>query len=410
MNRILSLALALCVSVSAFLAPSDLDARRFSRIIDKNLEFSAEQAMRMYDSVKDIPLVEPNQTVDGKMTTCFPSDSEWVCGFYPGELWYLYENSSDEKIKDAADVMTRRLESEQYDCNMHDVGFVLNCSYGNGYRLTANENYRQVLINGANSLATRYCHTVGCTRSWNPRNGWDFVVIIDNMMNLELLTVSSTLSGDLTNYNIAKAHANTTMKNHFREDNSSCHVVNYSEATGEVINRVTCQGLADDSSWARGQGWGLYGYTMMFRETGDSTYLDQACKIAEFIRNHPNLPKDKVPYWDFDAPASKDTPRDASAAALIASAMIELSQYVSTNSSQDYLKLAKIIIKSLSSKKYRAAKPGDNENFVLKHSTVYYNVGNFDTALIYADYYYVEAMMRYKRLLQGRPVVEKISK
>ncbi len=405
-RRILSLAVALCTCLAAVGSPALPNARKMEKTVEKTLDFSAVQAMRMFDSVKDIPGVLPNQTENGKLVTCYPSSQEWVPGFFPGELWYLYENTSDPRIRKAADLLTKRLEAEQYDVDMHDVGFVLNCSYGNGYRLTGNEEYRQVLINGANSLATRFNPTVGCTRSWNPRNGWDFIVIIDNMMNLELLTVSSALSGDPKNYELAKIHANTTIRNHFREDNSSFHVVNYSEATGEVISRVTCQGLADDSAWARGQAWGLYGFTMMYRETGDRAYLEQACKIADFICNHPNLPKDKIPYWDFDAPASRKTPRDASAAAIMASALIELSQYVDGDSSSRYLTLSEDMMKSLASRKYRAARVGDNANFLLKHSTGHYAVGSYDTAKIYADYYFVEALMRYKRLLQGRSAVD----
>ena len=400
---ILAAGLLLCWGAAA--APALPNAKKMSRLVESNLDFAAKQAMLMYGSVKDLPEALPNQTdMKGKFVTC--KSHSWVSGFHPGLLWYIYENTGDAKVMEAADVLTRRITKEQYNKDSHDVGFMLNCSFGNGYRLTGWEDYRQVLVNGANSLATRFNPAVGCTRSWKSRFGWDFVVIIDNMMNLELLAVSSGLTGDLTNIGIARTHANTTMRNHFRPDGSSVHVVDYDEATGRINQRVTRQGLSDDSAWARGQGWGLYGFTMMYRQTGDKAYLQQACKIADFIAGHKNLPKDKIPYWDFDAPAKKTTPRDASAGALIASALIELSQYTDGARSARYLGLAEQMLVSLSGKTYRASKPGDNSNFILKHATVFFKNDNYDTALTYADYYYVEALMRYKRLLQGRPVVD----
>lgn len=391
-------------------APARPDARRMAKLVERNLNFAAEQAMLMYDSVKDMPGKLPNQTnVRGEFVVC--TSHSWVSGFYPGLLWYIYEYTDDEKVMAAARDLTSRLEVEQFNKDSHDVGFILNCSYGNGYRLTGDPAYRQVLINGANSLSTRFNPTIGCTRSWKPRFGWDFIVIIDNMMNLELLEVASHISGDPAYDKIARTHANTTNRNHFREDGSSVHVIDYDEASGKINQRVTRQGLSDDSAWSRGQAWGLYGFTMMYRETGDTAYLDRAMSIADYISSHKNLPKDKIPYWDFDAPAGKDTPRDASAGALMASALVELSQYIDEQvRSERYLRLAEQMIRSLSGRHYRASKLGDNSNFILRHATVFYAKGNYDTALTYADYYYVEALMRYKRLLEGRPVVESNSK
>lgn len=400
-SAVVLMAGALLVGASA----AQPNAKKMSKLVNEALSFSEKQSLVMFDKVKDQADLLPNTTKDGKLQLC--KSREWVSGFYPGTLWYLYENSGNKAVLDAAEVVTERILPEQYNKNSHDVGFVVNCSFGNGYRLTGREDYRQVLINAGNSLATRFNENVGCTRSWKsrPNQGWDFIVIIDNMMNLELLTVSSALSGDLANYNIAKTHANTTMKNHFRPDGSSFHVVNYDGATGNVLTKQTYQGLADDSSWSRGQGWGLYGFTMMYRQTGNLEYLEHAVKIGKYIMNHPNLPKDKVPYWDYAAPASKSTPRDASAASLMASAYIELSTYVQDEKlSQQFLTLAEQILVSLSSPAYRA-KLGTNEGFILKHATIFYGKNNFDTPVSYADYYYVEALMRYKRLLEGKPVV-----
>jgi uncharacterized protein YyaL (SSP411 family) len=275
------------------------------------------------------------------------------------------------------------------------------CSFGNANRLQSGEEYKKILINSANSLASRFNEKVGCIRSWNSK-ATDFLVIVDNMMNLELLFWATKATGDSSYYRIAVTHANTTMKNHFRPDNSSYHLVNYDPETGLPQKKRTVQGAADESAWARGQGWGLYGYTVMYRETHDPKYLDQANRIAQFILNHPNLPKDKIPYWDFNAPGIPDAKRDASAGALIASALIELAGYTDARNGKVYLNAAEIMLRSLSSSAYTASY-GDNGGFILKHS-----VGNFpgksevDVPLTYADYYFIEAMARYKNLQKNR--------
>ena len=389
------------VAFFAHSAPVKPNARKMGKIVSSSLDFSVRQAMLMYDSVKDLPGRLPNQTdKEGKLVTC--GSDGWVSGFHPGLLWYLYEYTGDETIKAAAEDLTERLAPEQYNTGTHDIGFMLNCSYGNGYRLTGRDDYRQVLINGASSLATRFNPIVGCIRSWGNASSKDFLVIVDNMMNLELMTLASRLTGDRKYYDIAKTHANTTVKNHYRPDGSSFHVVDFDQTTGEVVRKKTSQGLSDDSSWARGQSWGLYGFTMMFRQTGDRAYLDQAMLIADYLLGHKNLPKDGIPYWDYNAPAGKTTPRDASAAAIMASALIDLSQLTDDGvRSGKYLSAAERILISLSGKKYRAARPGDNANFIIKHSTVHFKEGNYDTGLTYADYYFVEALMRYKHLLDG---------
>ena len=406
MKRTLISAIALLACVAAVAATPD---KKFAKTIDKELEFARQQSMLMYDSVKDLDNRLVNTTTaTGKdeLKTC-PS-GDWVAGFFPGTLWYLYENTGDDAVKAAAEVMTARMAPEQYNTTNHDVGFMINCSYGNGYRLTGREDYRQVIVNAGNSLSTRFNPAVGCTRSWNPQPNKkrDFIVIVDNMMNLELLTVTSALTGDNRFYDIAKIHANTTIKNHFRPDFSSYHVVNYEDATGRIISKETEQGYADESAWARGQAWGLYGYTMMYRETLDRRYLEQAIGIGKYLMNQPALPKDKVPYWDYDVKVTKETPRDASSACIMASAYIELSTYVEdAKLSQQFLDLAKQQLTSLSKAPYRA-KLGENANFILKHSTANVPANTFDRPLVYADYYYVEALLRYKRLIEGRPVVD----
>ena len=328
-----------------------------------------------------------------------PSNIYWWCsGFYPGSLWYIYEYTGNEAVKTLAEKNTLKLDSIQYVTRDHDVGFQLNCSYGNAFRLTGNEAYKQVLYQGAKSLSTRFNPAAGVIRSWDfVRKGcdWKFPVIIDNMMNLELLFEATAFSGDSTFYDIAVKHADTTMAHHFRPDNSCYHVVDYDPETGEVRKRQTAQGYADESSWARGQAWALYGYTTCYRYTKDEKYLDQAQKVYNFIFNNKNMPEDLVPYWDYDAPNIPNEPRDASAAACTASALYELDGYRPGN---HYKEIADKIMESLGSPAYRA-EVGTNGNFILMHSVGSIPHGQeIDVPLNYADYYFLEALMRKRDL------------
>lgn len=330
------------------------------------------------------------------------SDSGWWCsGFYPGTLLYLDEANTNATLKTAAEKSLLDLKKEQYNKTTHDLGFMMYCSYGNARRLHPDAGYEQVLMNSAKSLATRYNAAAKCIQSWdsapwNHATKDEMPVIIDNMMNLELLFWASKHSGDKTFYNIAVNHANTTMKNHFRADYSSYHEVVYDKNTGAVVRQITNQGAADASAWARGQAWGLYGYVVMYRETKDRNYLEQAQHIAGFILNHPNLPADKIPYWDFNAPGIPNALRDSSAAAIIASALIELGTYSDKELAQKYYADANRMLTSLMAPQYFAA-PRTNGGFLLKHG-----VGNMpnktevDTPLSYGDYYFIEALLRYK--------------
>ena len=287
------------------------------------------------------------------------------------------------------------------------------CSFGNAYRLTGNEVYKDVLVESARSLCKRFNEKTGCIESWNYRKAWNekdewfFPVIIDNMMNLELLYFATKVTGDSLFAKVANKHAETTARNHFRDDYSSYHVVNYDEETGEVLHRATCQGFADNSTWARGQAWAIYGYTMAYRETKNPDFLNMAVHTADFWLSHPRLPKDGIPYWDFNAGQKsyvpdwnydpqrfKVIPRDASAAAIAASAFLELSEYVMEG--KKYAEAAEHILRSLSSPDY-LAEPGTNCNFILKHSVGSIPHGvEIDVPLVYADYYYLEALTRYK--------------
>lgn len=346
-------------------------------------------------------LFSPRTVNNDKLVLVNPDD--WCSGFFAGNLWFLYEYTGQEKWATAARTFDAVEEPEKTHGNTHDIGFKLYCSLGNGYRLTHNEHYKEVVITSAKTLCTRFNPTIGCIRSWDHSSQWKYPVIIDNMMNLELLFEATKLSGDSSFYKIAVTHANTTMKNHFRPDYSSYHVIDYDPETGKVLHKQTAQGYADESAWARGQAWGLYGYTMCYRETGNKAYLQQAENIAKFILNNPTLPKDLVPYWDYNAPGIPDNePRDASAAAIMASAFYELSTY--SSNSKLYKATADKILNSLYNN-YQA-QPDSAKGFLLLHSTGHKPAhSEIDVPIIYADYYYLEALLRQKRLKEGKPVL-----
>ena len=332
----------------------------------------------------------PRSFENGSFTT---SGSDWWCsGFYPGSLLFLYQETKDQGVLNEANRMLALLEKEQYNTGTHDLGFMMFCSFGYANWLNPSPQYDSILVQSAKSLSSRFSESTGCIRSWDS-DSTDFIVIIDNMMNLELLFWATEKTGDSTYYDIAVTHANTTLQNHFREDNSSYHVLNYHPTTGEVQEKKTAQGLANESAWARGQAWGLYGYTATYRATKDPTYLNQAEKIADFILNHPNLPADMVPLWDFNT--DPDDYRDASAAAIMASGLIELHQYLPN---KGYLTAAKNILTSLHND--YLAELGTNGNFLIKHCVGHKPANSeVDVPLTYADYYYLEAIKRLKPLL-----------
>ncbi|MEO8822725.1 MAG: glucuronyl hydrolase [Ginsengibacter sp.] len=337
------------------------------------------------------------QSYEEKNNNFISKDIGWWCsGFYPGSLWYIYEQTKDEVIKKEAERSMALLEANQTNTGTHDLGFMMYCSYGNAYRLTKNEKYKEIIFRSAQSLSTRYWPSIKSIQSWNSNKYFKCPVIIDNMMNLEMLDWVSDNGGDKKYKEIAINHSNTTMKNHYRPDYSSFHVVDYDLQTGKVIRKATWQGAADCSSWSRGQSWGLYGYALMYRFTKDKKYLDFARHIAHFILNNPNLPKDKIPFWDYDAPQIPYTERDASAAAIMASALLELGQYTTGSEKQEFISNAEKILESLSTENYRA-KAGQNGGFLLMHSTGAKPLNSeVDVPLIYADYYFLEALKRYK--------------
>lgn len=359
------------------------------------------------------------RTIDAKGKLVSTNMYDWTPGFFPGTLWYSYEYKPDNALLQAATQWTEKLEPLKDFKEHHDLGFMVYCSYGNAYRITKNEKYKDILVQAARSLSTRFDSRVGCIKSWNAFKSWHgnrtypFPVIIDNMMNLELLFFATKVTGDSSFYKLAVTHADNTLKNQFRKDFSSYHVICYDPATGAVTGKETAQGYADNSTWSRGQAWAIYGYTMTYRETRNPVYLQAAIKMADFFLDHQNLPKDKVPYWDFNIHQKGYTPgknsfalsvptphRDASAAAITASALFELSTYA-PKKEKKFRTAAISMLSSLSAPAYKAAEQ-TNGHFILKHSVGSIPHQNeIDVPLVYADYYYIEALLRYKAYLEG---------
>ncbi len=363
------------------------------------VETSGRQLLYMAEQLENVP-----------DTACFPRSvkedgsyrlenaKDWTSGFYPGSMWLAYDLTGDEALAKEARMYTNRLEDIQYYIGNHDIGFMMFCSYGHALRLKPESKDKQILVNSSESLCARFSPEVGLIRSWD-FGDWSYPVIIDNMMNLEMLFWASEQTGNSKYRDIAIAHADKTLKNHFREDMTSYHVVSYSVPSGKVESKGTFQGYSDSSAWARGQAWGVYGYTMCYRFTKNPVYLEAAHKIVRFIMNNRPSEKDYIPYWDYNAPDIPNAPRDASAAAITASALLELNGYTDDKKlSDDYTEYAESILKQLSSPEY-LAKDKENKGFILLHS-----VGSFphnsevDVPLNYADYYYLEALKRYKEL------------
>lgn len=366
------------------------DSGRFPRSIWSgwDIEFLAEQIGPSVYAKVDSLRPQPSADKLGKLRTCDVYD--WTSGFFPGSLWLAYELTGDERLlADAVDYTNKMLPATFYT-GTHDLGFMVGCSYGNALRLCPNDSLKTVIIRTADNLASRFNPEIGAIRSWD-FGPWNFPVIIDNMMNLELLFQASKLTGDNKYRDIAIRHADKTMACHFRPDMTSYHVVSYNP-DGSIETRQTFQGRSDESAWARGQAWGVYGYTVCYRETGDKKYLEFAQKIADMIISRVKT-EDHIPLWDYDAPNLPTTPRDASAAAVTSSALFELCGYLPD--SQKYFNYAESILRSLSSPEY-LAEPGTNCGFILKHSTGSLAHGSeIDVPLNYADYYYLESIKRY---------------
>lgn len=363
----------------------------------KTISASGNLLEKRYKMLLDYPVdsmsMPRSMTIKTNTIKKVPS-RDWTSGFFAGNLWQLYRLTGNEAYKIQAQKWTPFSKKESVNSNSHDVGFKVFCSFGEALKVENKQEYKDVIIKGAQTLCTRFNAKVGAIRSWDfNKEIWDYPVIIDNMMNLELLFEASKLSGNKKYQDIAIQHANTTLKNQFRADNSCYHVIDYDPASGAVRKKTTLQGFNDDSVWARGQGWAVYGFTMSYRYTKDPAYLKQAEATAKFFMIHKNLPDDGIPYWDFKDPAIPDSPRDVSAATVMASALYELYGYTNNKS---YLAFADKIMTSLHSDRYILS-DAVKAPFILDHST-----GNWpkhdeiDEPIIYADYYFLEALLRKK--------------
>jgi uncharacterized protein YyaL (SSP411 family) len=363
--------------------------------VDESIETAAYQLDMMAKEISGKEKL-PRSIRDGEIR--LEDLYDWTSGFFPGSLWYMYEFTKDEMFKKQAVEYTDLLYNLKDYAGTHDLGFMVYCSYGNGFRLTGDTSYIHVMVETSDNLISRFNEKTGTIRSWD-FGEWQFPVIIDNMMNLELLFWASDFTKNPVYRDVALRHADTTMKNHYRPDFSSYHVIDYDTITGNVIAKQTFQGYADESAWARGQAWGLYGYTVCYRATGDEKYLRMAENIAGFIMDNVKT-EDLIPYWDYNAPDIPNAPRDASAAAVTASALFELSQY--TKQGDKYFNYAETVLKNLSGEQY-LAKKGENKGFILMHSVGHLPANSeIDTPLNYADYYYLESLMRYKNLISKK--------
>lgn len=387
------------VSVAVMSACNDGKVRSWDELAVENARI---QMGLQIDTIESLGLPFHNPTSlqdDGSVLYCDVTD--WRSGFFPGAVWYLYELTGDTTLVQYARKYTEAVADAQYLKWHHDVGFMVGSSFGNGYRLTGDSAYADAVIEAARSLSTRFRPNAGIIQSWDvdpgserEAKGWACPVIIDNMMNLELMFEATRLSGDSVFYNLAVSHADRTLREHFRPDGSCFHVIDYDSISGDVRHRHTAQGCAHSSAWSRGQAWAIYGYTVAYRETGKPEYLERAMGTFDFVKTHPNMPADKIPYWDFDAPGIPDEPRDASAAAVIASALYEMSTCPVGDMACGYVAYADSIMQSLSSAGYTAP-VGENGRFILRHSVTSLPAGvEIDVPLNYADYYYLEALKR----------------
>lgn len=359
---------------------------------------------RVFERAVAQSVLMDSQLGDDEFPRSFTADSlvksngRWWCsGFFPGSLWYIYEYTGNEEVLALARKQTAKLHGICGRKTDHDIGFQVNCSFGNGYRLTGDSTYLPEIQDAAAKLAKRFYPAAQVIRSWDWGKKWSCPVIIDNMMNLELLMNAHELFGTDSLKSIALSHANTTMVNHFREDYTTFHLVDYDKQTGEIRGKQTVQGYADDSAWARGQAWAVYGYSMMYRETCNKDYLVQSENVARMLLGR--LPEDGIPYWDFDSPEIPEDVKDASAAAVMASAFVELSTLTADKKlAKDCLAMAERQLRALSSDEYLAAE-GECGGFILKHSTGN-KPGNseVDVPLSYADYYFLEALVRINNL------------
>lgn len=345
----------------------------------------------------------PRTTHNGKLV--FSDVYWWTSGFFPGSLWLLYEGTGDDFWKEKATLYTLNQKPITEVTDNHDIGFMLYCSVGNALRITGDrEKWGWMLEKGAKNLCTRFHEDLGLIQSWDAMNWHGNMlhrpVIIDNMMNLELLEWAKKNANDKKAGDISLSHALVTSLRHFRADSSAYHVVDYHAENANINAYLAGQGANAGGTWARGQAWAIYGFTMMARETGNPEILDRAIKCADWWINAKPTPDDCIPYWDYGAAKIPNEPRDASAAACAASGLMELSTIVKGAKGKIYRERAVKMLLSLAGDEYLSAE-GSNSGFLLKHSTGNKpRGGEVDVPLTYADYYFLEALLRFKTLVK----------
>lgn len=396
--------------VNGMMAQNKLDAKQ-GLDVDKQLQYCHKQVCRALEELKQKDgsydyTMEPRNILKGdkqKGWNCRKATpEEWCDGFWPGILWMDYQNTKDEAVRKAAEGYTESLKGIAYrPCYDHDIGFLMFCSYGKGYEVNHSQEYKNVILASADSLATLFNPIVGTILSWprevKPRN-WPHNTIMDNMMNLDMMFWAARNGGNKLLHDLAVTHAKTTMQNHFRPDGSCYHVAVYDTINGNLIKSVTHQGYSDDSMWSRGQSWAIYGYTMVYRYTRNKMFLDFAQKVTDiYIKRLKETSDDFIPLWDMDdSRGTMGAPKDVSAACVVADALLELQKYVGGEKGEEYKQFALQTLAQLSTSKYQSGKK--NVAFLM-HSTGHHPAGSeIDASIIYADYYYLEALNRVKNI------------
>lgn len=386
---------ALILIVSALSFASCTGRREMNALVRNTADISLKTLLRSAESVSD--------------STCFPSfgkeghwktksSENWVSGFYGGCLWQAFAFSGDPQFERLARKWTDGIEREKYNRETHDLGFRFMCTFGNGFRMSSDTAFadycRAVRDTAALTLSQRFHPESGVLSSdWDkePIEG-TIPCVIDIMMNLEILFEAALSTGDSRFYEIAVSHADATWRDFVREDGGTYHVVRYDVSDGSVRDRGQLQGDTKESTWSRGHAWLVYGMVVAYRYTKDERYLEYAEKAADYFISHLN--EDGVAAWDFQ---SDDSQPDASASAVVASALYEMLNYIPKGEQRrHYAAEADRMLAALCSPAYFI---GADTDCLLDHSVQYYHFGyNVDKPAIFADYYFLEALNRYKSI------------
>jgi unsaturated chondroitin disaccharide hydrolase len=358
------------------------------------------------------------QTVATTSTTAYPRYTQsynswnsgnaayWGSGFFPGCLWMMYEATGDNQFRTWAETWTAGLEGQATTSPLHDVSFQIFTSYGNGHRLTGNAGYPPVLQDAALNMSDLFHAPSGViTLGWG---NWQSPSAIDAMMNLQLLFWAAKNGGLQAWHDMAVSHCYATATDLVRPDGGTYQIVDYDIVTGDIVVQEALQGYADESTWSRGQGWAVYGYTVAFRETGDPNFLNLAVATADYYID--NSPADGVAWWDFDTPDIPNTERDTSAGSVAASALIELSNLTDDPQLREKFNTAacRILLALCLPEQAGGYLAEDGNGSVLSPGLLMHGchfhpdaavepgVARPDESLIWGDYYFLEALVRYK--------------